>query len=30
VHQLDFDLGRDRLLFVLQTVAGADVDELNA
>eukprot|EP01034_Spumella_vulgaris_P023407 gene23407-29624_t len=30
VHQTDFDFGRDRWLFVLQAVAGADVDELNA
>ena len=29
VHQTDFDLGRDRLLFILQTVARADIDELN-
>jgi len=30
VHQLDLDGGGHRLRFVLQTVAGADVDEANA
>jgi len=30
VHQLDLDRCGDRLFFVLQAVAGANVDELNA
>jgi hypothetical protein len=30
MHQLDLDLGRHGLFFVLQAIAGADVDELNA